>query len=480
MAPRCGTWRGLLYTGSRSKPAPCQPGPQNNRCVPGVDGRLYAGFGVLPSVVVIPLLSAGEKTAEVTRRDPSLLSAMFVSFGSLLAGALDPSLHGLWLTTLGFSWMPSAATGLLTFFGTVLWHHSVKGFYSEPYFALALIGAAYLLKASRGDAGVILAGFLFGCSLACRVFGAIFAPLFAFYCFAVPEFGVMEDPASANGSLCARRSRTGRRGCMGELRPIWKPVQDGLPPGVSDRHVPAVERTRSADCEMSSSMARWGSSGSLRGSWSCHSPGSNFGRGGPSSARCRLRCCSRAFFSLPRMSPGTAAGRTGHGCCSRVYRLWRCRWSRFLKKGIPASTAARVGHGARRVVSGRSDRRNGVPDGTLLPDRELSRPPARAGAVGPLASGCGIRGLAAGDPRLLESADHGKAGAPGNTPSEESRAVVMTAAQYLASFPNSINFTQPDLWLVKAARLGLPSAAIALAVAHPPGRRDLSGRLEFG
>jgi hypothetical protein len=50
---------------------------------------------------------------------------------------------------------------------------------------------------------------------------------------------------------------------------------------------------------------------------------------------------------------------------------------------------------------------------------------------------------------------------PGNTPSEESRAVVMTPAQYLASFPNSINFTQPDLWLVKAAKLGLPAPAIA-------------------
>ena len=56
----------------------------------------------------------------------------------------------------------------------------------------------------------------------------------------------------------------------------------------------------------------------------------------------------------------------------------------------------------------------------------------------------------------------GRPGAPDNTPSEESRAAVMTAAQYLASFPNSINFTQPDLWLVKAARLGLPTPAVGL------------------
>jgi hypothetical protein len=169
--------------------SPCQPAPRSNHCVPGVDGRLYAGFGLLPSALVAPPLIAGERLANITHKDPYLLGTFLVSFSTLFVGALIPVVLVLWLTRLGFSWTPSVVTALLLFFGTVLWFESVKGFYSEPFFALGILAAAYFACTARGAGGFLLAGFVFGCSIGCRVFGLIFAPVFAAYCFALPNAG---------------------------------------------------------------------------------------------------------------------------------------------------------------------------------------------------------------------------------------------------------------------------------------------------
>lgn len=180
--------RSILHKGS-FEASPCEPSPRSNDCVPGVDGRLYAGFGLLPSVIAVPPLAAGEALARLTHKDPKLVCEFLVSMTSLLAGALIPIVLVLWLTKVGFSWKPSVITALLLYFGTVLWFHSVKNFYSEPFSALGLLAGAYLLGVATGPSGLLLGGFFFGCSVASRVVGLIFAPALVAYCIALPNSG---------------------------------------------------------------------------------------------------------------------------------------------------------------------------------------------------------------------------------------------------------------------------------------------------
>jgi len=180
--------RSIAHKGSFES-SPCEPSPRSNFCVPGVDGRLYAGFGLLPSILAAPPLLAGEELARLTHKDPKLVSQFLVSMISLLAGALIPIVLVLWLTSMGFSWKPSVITGLLLYFGTVLWFHSVKNFYSEPFSALGLLAGAYLLGVATRPRGFLLGGFVFGCSVACRVIGPIFAPALVAYCIALPNSG---------------------------------------------------------------------------------------------------------------------------------------------------------------------------------------------------------------------------------------------------------------------------------------------------
>jgi hypothetical protein len=120
-----------------------------------------------------------------------------------MIGALIPIVCVLWLTRMGYSWPASVITGLLLFFGTVLWQESVKGFYSEPFFALALVTSAYLLYSSRDNRGLLLAGFFFGCSVGCRVFGAIFGPILAAYCFGLAGFGQWRNGIRRTIVFCA-------------------------------------------------------------------------------------------------------------------------------------------------------------------------------------------------------------------------------------------------------------------------------------
>jgi hypothetical protein len=180
--------RSIAHKGS-FEASPCEPAPRSNHCVPGVDGRLYSGFGLLPSAIAALPLVTGEELARLTHQDPKLPSQFLVSMSGLLVGALIPIVLVLWLTHMGFSWQPSVITALLLFFGTVLWFHSVKNFYSEPFFTLALLAAAYLLSVARRTGGFLAAGIVFGCGPACRVFGLILAPVFVAYCIALPNSG---------------------------------------------------------------------------------------------------------------------------------------------------------------------------------------------------------------------------------------------------------------------------------------------------
>jgi hypothetical protein len=194
--------RSIVHDGSFAA-SPCEPAPSSNHCVPGVDGRLYAGFGLLPSIVAALPLATGEALAKLTHKDPKLLSGLLVSMSSLFVGALIPIVLVLWLIRMGFPWKPSIIAALLLFFGTVLWFHSVKNFYSETFFTLALLSGAYLLTIARRPGEFLLAGFVFGCSIGCRIFGLIFAAVFVAYCLALPYSGSWTRRLSRSVIFCA-------------------------------------------------------------------------------------------------------------------------------------------------------------------------------------------------------------------------------------------------------------------------------------
>jgi hypothetical protein len=79
----------------------------------------------------------------------------------------------------------------------------VKNFYSETFFTLALLAAAYLIGITRRPVGFLVAGFVFGCSVGCRVFGLIFAPAFVAYCLALPTSGSWARRLSRSLIFCA-------------------------------------------------------------------------------------------------------------------------------------------------------------------------------------------------------------------------------------------------------------------------------------
>ena len=169
---------------------PCQPGPRSNRCVPGVDGRLYAGFGVLPSLMVTPLLAARRENRRIDE------AGSVVAFGDVrvvrqrACRRADSSRHGALADESGLLVEVVGGDG----HPRLLWDGPLASQRQRLLLrAVLCAGADWRGIPSEGDSRRCGSApgrlFLFGCSLACRVFGAIFAPLFAFYCFAVPEFG---------------------------------------------------------------------------------------------------------------------------------------------------------------------------------------------------------------------------------------------------------------------------------------------------
>jgi hypothetical protein len=159
---------------------PCDPllPGRLNHCVLGVDGRYYSGFGLVPSFLVTPAVLAGEWVAARSHRSASAISKVSVSLFTALVSPLACVVLAMWIVKLGYSFRTAVLGACILAFASPYWHFSVKGFYSESYFTLALLLAAFLLSSPQIPLAAGLSGLAFGVACGCRLNGMIFYPAF--------------------------------------------------------------------------------------------------------------------------------------------------------------------------------------------------------------------------------------------------------------------------------------------------------------
>src|ERR1700674_4692496 len=84
---------------------PCDPQllGQPNHCVPGVDGRYYAGFGLVPSLLAAPALLCGGRIAALLQVNALAVLRVTVSVFTVLVSPLACVVLAMWITKLGYS-----------------------------------------------------------------------------------------------------------------------------------------------------------------------------------------------------------------------------------------------------------------------------------------------------------------------------------------------------------------------------------------
>ena len=149
-----------------------------NHCVPGVDGRHYAGFGLVPSLVAVPVVAFGDRIAALFHVNSPGVSRVMVSIFTALVSAVSCMVVAMWIVRLGYSRQTAILGAGVLGLASPFWHFGVKGFYSEPYVTLALLLAAYFLSNRESPRAAGYAGLAFGVACGCRVNTVIFFPVF--------------------------------------------------------------------------------------------------------------------------------------------------------------------------------------------------------------------------------------------------------------------------------------------------------------
>lgn len=159
---------------------PCDPtsSGQPNHCVPGVDGRYYSGFGLVPSLLASPAVILGRQVSALVHINPSGVSKVLVSLFTAFVSPLVCVVLAMWIVRLGYSTRAALLGAGILAFASPFWHFGVKGFYSEPYTALGLVLAAYLLSSPRIPYAAALSGLAFGFACGCRINSVILFPVF--------------------------------------------------------------------------------------------------------------------------------------------------------------------------------------------------------------------------------------------------------------------------------------------------------------
>jgi len=180
-------------------------------CVPGAGGRRYAGYGLVPSLLVVPAILCARSISNRVHVNPLVTSKAGVSIFTLLVASLVCVVLAVWMLKLGYHRRTAAAAASILAFASPFWHNSVMGFLSEPYFTLALLTAACVLSNPRSRFACALAGIAFGVACGTRLNGVILFPAFVLsmafhnrmHKLSVPQFLRDFVQFSTSFSVCA-------------------------------------------------------------------------------------------------------------------------------------------------------------------------------------------------------------------------------------------------------------------------------------
>src|SRR5258708_4535559 len=161
---------------------PCDPeSGQPNHCVPGVNGRYYSAFGLVPSLLAVPAILFGDRIAAIVHINPSSVSRVMVSIFTALVSPLACVILAMWIVRLGYRRRTALLSASILAFASPFWHFGVKGFYSEPFTTLALLTAAYLLSCPEIPYAACFSGLAFGLACGCRINSVILFPALLLY-----------------------------------------------------------------------------------------------------------------------------------------------------------------------------------------------------------------------------------------------------------------------------------------------------------
>jgi hypothetical protein len=180
-------------------------------CVPGFHGGHYAGYGLVPSLLVVPVILGAKAVSAMVHANALAITKAAVSIFTVLIGALACVVLARWILKLGYNRFTAVAGACIFAFASPFWNNSVGGFLSEPYFTLALLVAACLLSNPRRKFSCALAGIAFGVACGTRINGVVLFPAFivcmAFYvrAYKLPASRLVRDfvEFSVPFSVCA-------------------------------------------------------------------------------------------------------------------------------------------------------------------------------------------------------------------------------------------------------------------------------------
>ncbi len=171
---------------------PCDPQLPGHatHCVSGVDGRHYAGFGLVPSILAAPVILSAGWIAVLFHVSAAAFSKVAVSIFTAVVSPLVCVILAMWIVKLGYSRRTAMWGAFILGFASPFWNFGVKGFFSEPYLTLALVVAAYLLSSPELPGAAALSGLAFGIGCGCRINAVILFPAFILsICFQMRAHG---------------------------------------------------------------------------------------------------------------------------------------------------------------------------------------------------------------------------------------------------------------------------------------------------
>lgn len=168
--------QGIALTGSVAVVVP--DGAPVSALRPGLAGHVYSPYGLLPSLLALPLFWLGMLFGTDSPAAFAYATHFTVTMLNVPLTAATATVLFVWVRRLGVRSLYGALLALSYCFGTLAWPYA-RTFFSEPLAALLLLVAAERVDAAqRGVAGAACAsGFAAGLLLTTRIASAVALPI---------------------------------------------------------------------------------------------------------------------------------------------------------------------------------------------------------------------------------------------------------------------------------------------------------------